>query len=94
MIENFLGYFGAAAPVVVVGIRNVFGWLAESFKDGKIQSYEFKRLAKTLLSVGSLALFLSLGTDLNGVDSAGIAAAIDVGRNDFLEPILKSLKGK
>ena len=94
MIDSFLGFFGTAAPIVVVGLRNVFGWLTESFKDGKIQSYEFTALGKTLLSVGSLALFLSLGTDLNGVESAGIAAAIDVGRNDFLEPILKSLKGK
>ena len=94
MIDSFLGFFGAAAPVVVVGLRNVYGWIMESLKDGKIQSYEFSQLAKTLLSVGSLALFLSLGTDLSGVDSAGIASAIDVGRNDFLQPILKSLKGK
>ena len=91
-MESIVYWFGPVAPLVPLLVRNAYGWAVNSMKDGQIQSYEWKLLGASILKLGGLALFLSLGFELEGVDSTAIVAAIDAGRNDVLEPLFKLLR--
>ena len=88
MIDLMLGSLGNFAPLGVLVLRNGYGWLANSLKDGKIQQYEIKQGLLTLLKLGSLAVFLHLGFDLSGIDSAALASVADAVRSDLLKPAL------
>jgi len=53
--------------LVVVGtpiVRGVAGWAENAFKDGKISSFEWKKLAETILKLGVPAAALYYGFKL------------------------------
>ena len=60
-------------------LRNLAGWIENSFEDGKVEKYEWGRLGGTFLRVGVLGLALYFGFDTNGFESAGIALVGDFG---------------
>lgn len=79
-------------PAVLSGLtifgRNLYGWIINSFKDGKIQDYEWKQLGTTIVKLGGLALFLFLGISVvvPGISieqSAMLAALIDVLKSEL-----------
>lgn len=87
MFEDILSNPTALAGLTLIG-RNVFGWLSNSLKDGEIQRYEWEQLAKTLFTLGGLALFLFYGINavvpgISGPDAAAMAALIDVLKSQF-----------
>jgi len=67
-----------SALIVVPIIRSVGGWLENSFKDGKIDDFEWKQLGETVLRVGLLGAATYYGLSGFGVDitawTAGFAA--------------------
>jgi hypothetical protein len=80
MWTELLGFVGI--PV----IRSFTGWIENSFKDGKIDSFEWKLLGSTILRVGiiGLAAYFGLGldnvsNDLGPVVAGGIAILADFG---------------
>ena len=78
----------AVAPVVTVLGRNIYGWFVNSFKDGQIQSYEWKQLFETALKLGGLSVFAYFGINavfqgISATDSTALVAAIDVLKSHF-----------
>ena len=68
--------------------RNLFGWIKNSFADGKIQDYEWKQLGETIFKLGGLALFLFIGINVAvpGItieQSTALATLIDILRSEF-----------
>jgi hypothetical protein len=59
-------------PVVAGGIRNLAGWLENSLKDGKIDSYEIGKLFGTILEVGVISISVMYGIGLDAVQASGI----------------------
>ena len=51
----------AIAAVSAGLIRNIAGWLENSFKDGEIDRYEWKQLVGTVVKYFSAVTLLSLG---------------------------------
>lgn len=72
-----------AGALTLVG-RNVFGWLKNSMEDGEIQSYEWRRLAQTLIGLGGMAVFGYFGINavfpdmVNPAEAAALASLVDV----------------
>ena len=62
-----------AIPVIAGGIRNVAGWFEASLKDGKIQSYEWGQLGKTVVEVVVLAVAAMYGLGLDAASASGLA---------------------
>jgi len=70
----------------VIGIpiaRCVGGWLTKATEDGKISTFEFKELGKTVLRtaiIGSLIFFGAdgIGLDVTAVGSAASAVIFDM----------------
>ncbi len=94
LIENITDWLGPAAPLAPILVRNLYGWLVNSLEDHEIQKWEWQKLGATLLRLGALALFLSVGFDMDALNSAVIISGIDAARNDLLEPILKVIVNK
>lgn len=94
LVENIINWLGPAAPLAPILVRNIYGWLVNSLEDHKIQKWEWQKLGSTLLKLGSLALFLSVGFDIEGFDSAVIVSALDAARNDMLEPLFNVIGKK
>lgn len=92
--ENIINWLGPAATLAPILVRNIYGWLVNSLEDHKIQKWEWQKLGSTLLKLGSLALFLSVGFDIEGFDSAVIVSALDAARNDMLEPLFNAIGKK
>ncbi len=67
--------------------RNIFGWLKNSLKDGTIQSYEWKQLGKTLVTLGGFAVFTYFGinvvTEVSPEEATAIATLVDVVKSHF-----------
>lgn len=55
-------------------IRNIAGWLENSFKDKKIDKYEWQELFSTVLRVGVLGVAAWLGLNGLGFETPAIAA--------------------
>lgn len=87
MIDSLIGYVGPVGPVLVLAIRNAYGWLVNSLEDGKIQSWEWQQGLKTLLKLGSLAVLVALGTDFDGIESTALVGVLDALRTDVLKPV-------
>ena len=94
LLENLTDWLGPAAPIAPLLVRNIYGWLVNSLEDHKIEKWEWQKLGSTMLRLGGLALFLSLGFDIDGVNSAVIVSALDAARNDMLEPIFSKIGAK
>ena len=60
-------------------IRNVAGWLENSFKDKKIDKYEWQELFNTVLRVGILGVALWLGLGVDPLVASAGAVAVDFG---------------
>lgn len=55
----------AAITAISVGLlRNIAGWLENSYKDGKIDSHEKKQLIGTMIKYFSSVMILMLGMPL------------------------------
>ena len=90
VVESIVGWLGPLAPVGILVFRNVYGWLHEALKDGKLEKYEWTYLGKNLLGLGSLSILLGLGVpSLNGIDSTAIVAGLDALRNDVIGPLFE-----
>ncbi len=59
-------------PVVAGGVRNIAGWLENSFKDGKIQGYEWGQLISTIIQVGILSFSAMYGLGLDVTQATGV----------------------
>ena len=94
LIENITDWLGPAAPLAPILVRNAYGWLANSLEDHKIEKWEWQKLGSTMLKLGAMALFLSLGFDMDAFNSAIIVSGLDAVRNDLLEPIFKAIGNK
>jgi hypothetical protein len=75
------------AAATIIG-RNIFGWVVNSVKDGKIDEYEWSQLGKTFVTIGGFAVFtyFGLGVVIDGLtieQSTAIAAFVDVLRSQF-----------
>lgn len=65
-------------------IRNIAGWVENSFKDKKIDKYEWQQLGATILRVGVLGVATWFGLNGIGINTPAIAAGgLAVGA-DFL----------
>lgn len=93
MIDTIFISLGAFAPVGILAVRNVYGWLANSLKDKKIDKYEWQQLGTTVVKLGSIAVFLHLGMGWDGTSATALVAAADAARNDIFEPLLSVVKG-
>lgn len=62
------------AFVGVPVIRNVAGWIENSFKDKKIQSYEWTELFNTIFRVGVIGFTGYLGLNAVGLEIPAIGA--------------------
>lgn len=60
-------------------LRSVGGWVHNSLKDGKIDMYEWKKLAKTILRLGIPSLALFYGLNLTPELAATIPLIVDYG---------------
>jgi len=88
VVDTIVGSLGSFAPIGILVFRNVYGWLHEALKNGKLEKYEVKYLGKNLLGLGSLSILLSLGVpSLSGVDSTALVATLDAVRNDLIGPL-------
>lgn len=66
-------------------VRNIFGWLENSLRDGKIQKYEWKKLGKTMVEYFIGIYFLSQGMPI----PTAIAGTFGL---DFVEHLIKISK--
>ena len=94
VLDLVVSYLGPVAPVAPLVVRNFYGWLVNSLKNGKVETYEWKLLGTTLLKLGGLAILLHWGWDLEGFDSTALVASLDAIRNDIGEPLLKAITKK
>ena len=78
----------AWAIPVAAALRSIAGWLENSLRDGKIEKYEWGQLGATILRVGAIGLALYFGFNLDGLESGGIAIAVD-----FVLSAVKKIKG-
>lgn len=63
-------------------LRNVAGWLENSFKDKKIDKYEWEQLFQTIFRVGVLSLgayfgLNGMGVEIPAIGAGGLAVALD-----------------
>jgi len=81
---------------VVVGVpvaRSLMGWAEASFKDGKVDTIEWKRLGETVFRVGGLGLFAYLGINaIPGVDINIMLPAAGAAVVDYAIHLFKKLK--
>jgi len=76
LIKDFAIIVGA--PI----LRAVIGWAENSFKDGKIDLFEWKQLAETVLRLGMIGIagyfgLNGLGIDISALGAAGSAIILD-----------------
>jgi hypothetical protein len=83
---NFVA-FGAAIGAGIA--RSVFGWLGGAIADGKIDGFEWKQLAQTVVRVGFLTVGSFFVIDWLNPENAEIAAA---GFGILLDMILQRMK--
>jgi biotin transporter BioY len=68
----------ALIVAITVGfIRNIAGWLENSWKDGKVTEYEFKQLGGTIVKYFAGIMILMLGLPLE--ESIVGAFVLDIG---------------
>jgi len=74
MVWEFLIPIGAGL------LRNVAGWLENSFKDGKVNAYEWGQLGKTILEIFVIAIaaYYGLGTDMVASSALGVLASVGI----------------
>lgn len=76
----------AAAAAVSAGLlRNVAGWIENAWKDGEVESYEWKQLAGTMVKYFAAISLLMFGLPLG--ESIAATFILDVGAG-----AVKSLK--
>ncbi len=73
-------------------LRSVGGWLENSLKDGKIDSFEWAKLGETFVRVGVIAVTAYYGFTLAGVNMSIIATSAGAVVFDFLVTALKKKK--
>lgn len=78
-----------AAAVLIPVLRSVGGWATHALKDGKITSFEFKKLGETVLRTGIYGTLIYLGAEGFGLELAPIAAGAAA---VILDMILKAWK--
>jgi len=78
-----------ALPVAALG-RAVFGWLENSFADGKITALEWKKLLETVVRMGAPMAALVFGLNADPVITAGLVTFADWG----LIKVVNALKRK
>jgi len=61
------------APVIAGGLRNVIGYVENALKDGKMSSYEWGQLGKTVVENVTLAVSAMFGLGMAPVQAAGLA---------------------
>jgi TRAP-type mannitol/chloroaromatic compound transport system substrate-binding protein len=66
-------YLVVAVPI----IRGVAGWLQNALEDGKIDAFEWRKLASTMLRLGIPAFALYWGLDLDVEVAASLPLIID-----------------
>ena len=77
-------------PIVVIPIvRNVAGFLENALKDNKIDNYEWKQLAGTVLRVGMIGLMTYFGLNGLGVDIDTLGASASAVILDFFISAIK-----
>ena len=80
---------------IVVGvpiIRSVSGWLHHSLEDGKICTFELKKLADTVLRLGISGILIYFGASGIGLDVDVITASASAFVLDLLISAMKSKK--
>ena len=65
------------AAILAGGFRSVSGWIENSFKDGKIDKYEWFQLGSTVLRVGVMTLAIAFGAGTGAAESGGLAILAD-----------------
>ena len=60
-------------------LRSVAGWIENSWKDGKIDSFEWKQLGGTMVKYFSLVMLLMVGLPIG--ESVAAAAGLDIVSN-------------
>jgi len=81
--------------LIVVGtpvIRSIVGWAVNALEDGKIESFEVKRLFATVLSVGLPTVALYYGLNALGIDLSAVGAAAGGLLFDMVVRAIKSKK--
>jgi hypothetical protein len=87
-IISFLQIPAVGSALILFG-RNIYGWINRSLEDGKLDSYEWKQLAKTMLQLGGFTVFAYLGINtlfpglVSEVDATVLIAFADVIRSYF-----------
>ena len=66
-------------PILAGGIRNIAGWFETSLKDGKIDTYEWGKLASTVIEVVVISLAAMLGLGLDAAQASGIGVLASYG---------------
>lgn len=77
---------------VIVGIpviRSVAGWANNALKDKKVTRFEKKKLAQTVVRVGTIGLMGYFGLSIAGVENAALASAVG---SFFADKLFKALK--
>ena len=70
--------------VVLFGVgRNLVGWLGKALEDGKIKSYEIKRLINTTLTIAALSLLAYWGFQTDAVSAGAIGTLLDWAESRF-----------
>ena len=72
--------------------RNLIGWSKKSLEDGKIQSYEWKKLAVTTLQTGGLFIVAYYGLGYDEFVSAGAAILGDMLYSQIKRAVSKKKK--
>lgn len=80
---DILANFLANVPYTVLAgvgagvLRNIAGWIENALKDGKVEKYEYKELAGTIIKYVTFVSLLSLGLPID--QSIVATLSLDVG---------------
>ena len=80
-------------PLAIVGaalVRSIAGWAKNSFADGVIDDFEWRKLGETIIRVGLIGAVVAYfpGFDVSWVEASIVAIGADM----FLEAIKKLKK--
>ena len=81
--------------LVIIGaplVRSLVGWAEHSFKDGKIDKYEFAKLGETFVRVGLIGLAAFVGFNSAGMDVPVLATGAGTLVFDYVLSALKKKK--
>ena len=93
-IELAIWFKGLAVSVGISTLRGILGWLNSALQDGKIDTFEWRRLAETILRIGVPAFAAYVGLDLMGFDINILAPAIIASIIDWYYSMFKKTAKK